>query len=143
MLNKELLEALNEQMNHEYFAAHAYMAMASYCDSQSYEGFANFYIQQAKEERFHGKKIYDYINDRGGHAKFTALPAPKVDFNSILETFKDGLAQEQDVTKRFYNLSEIAHKDKDYATISFLNWFLDEQVAVSYTHLTLPTNREV
>lgn len=56
MLNKELLEALNEQMNHEYFAAHAYMAMASYCDSQSYEGFANFYIQQAKEERFHGKK---------------------------------------------------------------------------------------
>lgn len=74
------------------------------------------------------KKIYDYINDRGGHAKFTALPAPKVDFNSILETFKDGLAQEQDVTKRFYNLSEIAHKDKDYATISFLNWFLDEQV---------------
>ena len=128
MLNKELLEALNEQMNHEYFAAHAYMAMASYCDSQSYEGFANFYIQQAKEERFHGKKIYDYINDRGGHAKFTALPAPKVDFNSILETFKDGLAQEQDVTKRFYNLSEIAHKDKDYATISFLNWFLDEQV---------------
>ena len=128
MLNKELLEALNEQMNHEYFAAHAYMAMASYCDSQSYEGFANFYIQQAKEERYHGKKIYDYINDRGGHAKFTALPAPKVDFSSILETFKDGLAQEQDVTKRFYNLSEIAHKDKDYATISFLNWFLDEQV---------------
>lgn len=128
MLNKELLEALNEQMNHEYFAAHAYMAMASYCDSQSYEGFANFYIQQAKEERFHGKKIYYYINDRGGHAKFTALPAPKVDFSSILETFKDGLAQEQDVTKRFYNLSEIAHKDKDYATISFLNWFLDEQV---------------
>lgn len=56
MLNKELLEALNEQMNHEYFAAHAYMAMASYCDSQSYEGFANFYIQQAKEERYHGKK---------------------------------------------------------------------------------------
>ena len=136
MLSKELLEALNEQMNHEYFAAHAYMAMASYCDSQSYEGFANFYIQQAKEERYHGKKIYDYINDRGGHAKFTALPAPKVDFSSILETFKDGLAQEQDVTKRFYNLSEIAHKDKDYATISFLNWFLDEQVEEESTFET-------
>ena len=62
MLNKELLNALNEQMNHEYYAAHAYMAMAAYCDNKSYEGFANFYIQQAKEERFHGKKIYDYIN---------------------------------------------------------------------------------
>ncbi|EUO26324.1 hypothetical protein P115_02663, partial [Staphylococcus aureus M1057] len=26
MLSKNLLEALNDQMNHEYFAAHAYMA---------------------------------------------------------------------------------------------------------------------
>lgn len=56
MLSKELLEALNEQMNHEYFSAHAYMAMAAYCDKESYEGFANFYIEQAKEERFHAKK---------------------------------------------------------------------------------------
>lgn len=57
MLSKDLLAALNEQMNHEYFAAHAYMAMAAYCDKESYEGFANFYIQQAKEERFHGQKF--------------------------------------------------------------------------------------
>lgn len=56
MLSKELLAALNEQMNQEYFAAHAYMAMAAYCDKKSYDGFANFYIEQAKEERFHGKK---------------------------------------------------------------------------------------
>ncbi|ASE36456.1 H-type ferritin FtnA [Staphylococcus pettenkoferi] len=128
MLDKKLLDALNEQMNHEYYAAHAYMAMAAYCDKESYEGFANFYIQQAKEERFHGKKIYDYINDRGEHAVFSALSAPTAEFKSILETFEDGLAQEQDVTRRFYNLSDIANEAKDYATISFLNWFLDEQV---------------
>ena len=138
MLNKELLDALNEQMNHEFYAAHAYMAMAAYCDNGSYEGFANFYIQQAKEERFHGQKIYDYINDRGEKAVFSAISAPKSDFKNILETFEDGLAQEQDVTRRFYNLSELANKDKDYATISFLNWFLDEQVeeeAMFETHI--------
>ena len=49
------------------------MAMAAYCDKESYEGFANFYIEQAKEERFHGKKIYDYINDRGEHAVLIQL----------------------------------------------------------------------
>ncbi len=88
MLSKDLLEALNDQMNHEYYAAHAYMAMAAYCDDKSYEGFANFYIQQAKEERFHGKKIYDYINDRGERAEFKEIPAPKTDFKSILETLQ-------------------------------------------------------
>lgn len=128
MLDKQLLDALNDQMNHEFFAAHAYMAMAAYCDYKSYDGFANFYIEQAKEERFHGQKIYDYINDRGEKAEFKALDAPKVEFDSILQTFEDGLKQEQEVTRRFYNLSEIANDKKDYATISFLNWFLDEQV---------------
>lgn len=136
MLSKELLAALNEQMNQEYFAAHAYMAMAAYCDKESYDGFANFYIEQAKEERFHGKKIYDYINDRGEHAIFDTINAPKVEFSSILETFKDSLAQERDVTQRFYNLSELARNDKDYATISFLNWFLDEQVEEESTFET-------
>lgn len=138
MLSKNILDALNNQLNHEFYAAHAYMAMAAYCADKSYDGFANFYIQQAKEERFHGKKIYDYINDRGGHALFSSIPAPKTEFSSILETFKDGLAQEQDVTRRFYNLSDLANKDKDYATISFLNWFLDEQVeeeAMFETHI--------
>ena len=55
MLSKDLLEALNDQMNHEYFAPCLY-GNGRYCDDASYEGFANFYIQQAKEERFHGKK---------------------------------------------------------------------------------------
>ena len=98
-----------------------------YCDNGSYEGFANFYIQQAKEERFHGQKfmitLMTVVKKQCSH-----YFRPKSDFKNILETFEDGLAQEQDVTRRFYNLSELANKDKDYATISFLNWFLDEQV---------------
>ncbi len=128
MLSKNILDALNNQLNHEFYAAHAYMAMAAYCADKSYDGFAKFYIQQAKEERFHGMKIYNYINDRGEKAIFTSLEAPKTEFNSLLETFKDGLEQERDVTRRFYNLSEIAKNENDFATISFLNWFLDEQV---------------
>ncbi len=101
MLSKNLLEALNDQMNHEYFAAHAYMAMAAYCDKESYEGFANFFIQQAKEERFHGQKIYNYINDRGAHAEFRAISAPKIDFSSILETFKRQLISRTRSNKTF------------------------------------------
>lgn len=118
MLSKELLAALNEQMNQEYFAAHAYMAMAAYCDKESYDGFANF-IQNKLKRNVSTVKIYDYINDRGEHAIFDTIKAPKVEFSSILETFKDSLAQERDVTQRFYNLSELARNDKDYATISF------------------------
>ena len=53
MLSKKLHDALNEQMNFEFYSAHAYMAMAAYCTAESYDGFANFFLVQAEEERFH------------------------------------------------------------------------------------------
>ena len=45
-------------------------------------------IQQAKEERFHGKKIYDYINDRGEHAEFKSIPLLKLNLNLSLKHLK-------------------------------------------------------
>ncbi|MFB9860005.1 ferritin [Salinicoccus siamensis] len=128
MLSEKLKEKLNDQMNNEFAAAHEYMAMAAYCEHRSYDGFANFYIQQAKEERFHAMKLYNYLNDRSVHATFKEIPAPRVDYDSILDTFKAGLAQEREVTKSFYNISDIATEEKEYATLSFVRWFLDEQV---------------
>ncbi|MEC5424741.1 ferritin [Virgibacillus sp. C22-A2] len=128
MMTNKLKEALVNQMNDEFAAAHEYMAMAAYCEANSYNGFANFYIQQAKEERFHGMKIYNFLNDRGVHAKFKALPAPTNDYDSVLDTFKKGLKQEQGVTKSFYNISDIATEEREHMTLSFVRWFLDEQV---------------
>lgn len=128
MLSDKLKQALIDQMNHEFAAAHEYLAMAAYCESESYDGFANFYKQQAKEERYHGTKIYNYLNDRGVHAKFHAIPEPKNDYNSLLATFRQGLEQEQTVTKNFYEISDIATEDREHMTLSFVRWFLDEQV---------------
>lgn len=128
MLSSRLIEALNKQMNDEFNAAQAYMAMAAYCEYHNYGGFAHFFLQQAEEERFHGMKIYHYLNDRGAHAKFSALSAPNTEFNSILHTFEAALEQEKSVTKSFYELTDIAWEEKEHATISFLKWFLDEQV---------------
>src|SRR5699024_285083 len=117
-LSEKLKEALNNQMNNEFAAAHEYMAMAAYCESRSYDGFANFYIQQAKEERFHGMKLYDYLNDRSVHATFKEIPAPAIDYSSVLVTSKAGLAQEKKVTKSFYNIFDIAIDEKENATLS-------------------------
>ena len=100
MLSKDLLEALNDQMNHEYFAAHAYMAMALIA-MMLHMKVSLTSISNKLKKNVSTVKIYDYINDRGEHAEFKSIPAPKTEFKSILETFKDGLAQEQDVTRRF------------------------------------------
>ena len=77
-MSKELTQALNQQMNFEFYSAHVYLAMAAYCSSESLDGFANFFIVQAEEERFHGMKIYKFLNDRGQRATLEALPEPKM-----------------------------------------------------------------
>lgn len=136
MINTNLADALNKQVNNEFDAAHAYVAMAAYCDYHSYEGFSNFYLEQAKEERFHAMKIYNYLNDRGVQVKLTASSEPQVNFNSVLDTFETALFQEKGVTKNIYDLMDLAWEDKEHATISFLNWFLDEQVEEEATFET-------
>ena len=51
-----------------------------------------------------------------------------MNFASVLDTFESGLQQEKGVTKNFYELTDLAWEEKEHATISFLRWFLDEQV---------------
>lgn len=74
-MNDKLAQELNEQMNFEFYSAHVYLAMATYCSGESLDGFANFFIIQAEEERFHAMKIYNFLNDRGRRATLAATLA--------------------------------------------------------------------
>lgn len=128
LLSEKLLQSLNEQMNFEFFSAHAYMAMAAYCSSEGLDGFANFFLVQAEEERFHAMKFYNFINALGERAIITGFQSPNNEFTSVLDCFEKALAQEKEVTKRIYKLSDIAWDEREHATINFLKWFIDEQV---------------
>ncbi|MCA1031252.1 ferritin [Bacillus timonensis] len=128
MLSDKLLKGLNEQMNYEFYSAHAYMAMAAYCSSESLDGFANFFLVQAEEERFHAMKFYNFINAMGERATIAGFDCPNNDFTSVLDVFEKALGQEKEVTKRIYQLSDVAWDEREHATINFLKWFIDEQV---------------
>jgi len=128
MIKQPLSEALNEQMNFEFYSAHVYLAYAGYCSGESLDGFANFFIVQAEEERFHAMKIYKYLNDRGIRVQLTGMDTPNNEYSSILEVYKHAYQHEQIVTQRIYHLSDLALNDREHATMQFLKWFIDEQV---------------
>ena len=44
------------------------------------------------------------------------------------KVLEQALAQEQGVTKQINDLYELALHEKDFATLQFLTWFLQEQV---------------
>lgn len=128
MISEKLLKGLNSQMNYEFYSAHAYLAMAAYCSAENLDGFANFFLVQAEEERFHAMKFYNFINDMGERVTVEGFPATNNDFESVLDVFEKGLHHEKEVTRRIYELADIALDEREHATMTFLKWFIEEQV---------------
>ncbi len=137
MISDKLFSALNDQVNYEFYSAQIYLAMQAYCASEDLNGFANFFKVQVEEERFHATKLFNYIIDMNGKVIITGFENPDTDFNSMLTVFKDTLNHEQIVTKRIYNLMDIATDEKEHATISFLKWFIDEQIEEEKTDTSI------
>lgn len=127
-LSPELFSALNAQIGMEFQASYSYLSMAAYFEANSWDGFASWMSLQSDEERTHAMKFYTYLLDRGAEISLPAIEAPKSSFASPLEVFETSLAQERNVTASINHLYKLAHQSDDYATVSFLKWFLDEQV---------------
>jgi ferritin len=137
MLSERLLTALNDQVNFEFYSEYSYIAMAAYCEAQDMPGFANFFKVQAQEERFHAMKFYDYIYQMNGNVTLNSLEKPEGEFSDVLDVFRHGFTHEKEVTKRIYNLMDIATDEREHATISLLKWFIDEQVEEENTFNTI------
>ncbi len=128
MISDELLTELNKQVKFEYESAHYYLAIANYFRAEDLEGFAHFFEVQAEEERFHAEKFTHFIDELGAVVKLKGLGDPKNDFDSPQAAFEYALEHEKFITKRINQLMDIAHSDKNYAAVNFLNWFIEEQV---------------
>lgn len=128
MLNETLLNALNNQVNFEFYSSYTYLAMAGYCESIDLPGFANFFRVQAKEELDHAMKFYDYVYQKNGSIELEMIEKPQITYDGLIDVFKKGYDHEQLVTKKIYELADIAYEVREHATISLLKWFIDEQV---------------
>jgi len=128
MLSKKMEAAINDQMNFEVYSGYIYLAMGAYMDSLDLAGFAKWMKIQWEEELFHAKKMYDFVLERGGRPTYAPVPEPPKDWKSVKAAFEHALEHEKIVTGRINDLMTLAIKEKDYATRSFLNWFIDEQV---------------
>ncbi len=128
MIKKSMQDAINEQIVREMYSSNLYLAMSAYFAKINLNGFANWMRIQAEEEMLHALKFFDYVIDRGGEVSIGQIASPKHDWNSPVEAFEDALKHEQLVTEWINGLAELAMQEKDFASSSMLNWFIDEQV---------------
>jgi ferritin len=128
MLTEKMEKMLNEHLNHELYSSYLYLSMAAYCESIDLKGFANWMRIQVQEELTHVVKFYDYILERDGRVLLTAIDGPPTSWDSPVVTFTETLKHEQGVTKRINNIVKASFEENDFATHTFLQWFITEQV---------------
>ena len=128
MIKKSVEDALNHQINRELYSAYLYASMSAYFETQNLKGFALWMQFQAREESMHAQKFYTYLIDRGGRAIMRAIEAPPSEWKSPLNVFEEAYKHEQHVTQLINNLADLAIAEKDHATNSMLQWFINEQV---------------
>lgn len=128
MLSTKMIEALNRQVKEEYYASNLYLSMASWCEVNGLSGCAAFMYEHASEERMHMMKFFKYINMMDGHAIVPDVPMPPSEWLNIQTLFKDAYAHEKKVTNLISILVELSSKEQDFATLNFLQWFVNEQV---------------
>ncbi|MBP3634309.1 MAG: ferritin [Oscillospiraceae bacterium] len=127
-MNNKIAALLNEQINKEFYSAYLYLDMANYYDELDLDGFANYYMIQAQEERDHALLFMKYMQNNGLKVTLEAIGKPDKTYSSPMEPLVAAAEHERYVTSLINNIYHEAHQDKDYRTMKFLDWFVDEQM---------------
>ncbi|MCM1071529.1 MAG: ferritin [[Clostridium] fimetarium] len=127
-MEKTVEKAINEQINAEFWSAYLYLSMSMHFAAEGYNGIANWFAIQFKEEQDHATIFMNYINSRGGKVELAPIAAVDTSWASPQAAFEATLAHERKVTAMINNLYATADKANDIATKNMLSWFVDEQV---------------
>lgn len=126
-INKKVEEVLNKQVNAELWSGYLYLSMAAWSEAKGFKGFGNWLRCQFQEETSHALKIYDYILNRSGEVKLLPIAAVETSWDSLLHMFEEIYKHECKVSESINNCYEAAMAEKDYATTTMLQWFIEEQ----------------
>lgn len=127
MLDRKVVELLNQQVNKEFYSAYLYLDMANYYKGLSLDGFYNWYKIQAQEERDHALLFMEYLQQNGEKVVLEAIDKPDKEFKEFIDPLKEGVAHERYVTGLIHDIYAAAYDVRDFRTMQFLDWFVKEQ----------------
>ena len=127
MLDKKVVQLLNEQITKEFYSAYLYLDFSNYYYDRELNGFGNWYKIQAQEERDHALLFMEYLQLNGERPVLDTINKPAVELTSDGQVLREGLKHEQYVTSLIHDIYEAAYNVRDFRTMQFLDWFVKEQ----------------
>jgi ferritin len=119
---------LNKHIQAEAYSSQIYLAMATWCEDNGYEGGTKRFKKYAEEELIHMKKLYQFLLDRDFLPVTPTIPQPKNDYKDILEVIETAYKHEIDISNSYHTTAALALKENCYTTFAFVQWFILEQI---------------
>ena len=126
-MNERVHELLNDQINKELYSAYLYLDFSNYFKRVGLDGFANWYMIQAQEERDHAMLFYQYLQNENQIVTLKAVDKPNKEINSHMDVLLAGLEHEKYVTSLIHDIYSAAYEVRDFRAMQFLDWFVKEQ----------------
>ncbi len=128
MLDAKVVKLINEQVNKELYSAYLYLDFSIFYEQQGLDGFANWYMVQAQEERDHAMLFLQYLQQNGEKVTLDAVAKPDKEMKTLMDPLQFGLEHEQYVTSLIHDIYAAAYEVKDFRSMQFLDWFVKEQL---------------
>lgn len=128
MISDVMAAKFSDQINHEFYSAHLYLALSTEAEAMNLRGTAAWFSAKYAEEMLHANKMIRYLLDQCAEVRFGSIPAPPAKAGAIVPMFERTLAHERGVTAAINALLDHALSEKDHATGIFLQWFVTEQI---------------
>ena len=128
MMNTKVHDLLNQQINKEFYSAYLYLQFSNYFEDAGLDGFANWYKIQAQEERDHALLFMKYMQNNGWKVTLEAIAKPDKNLDGILAPLEVAAEHERYVTSLINAIYHECYEARDYRTMKFLDWFVDEQM---------------
>ena len=126
-MNEKVRALLNQQINKEFYSAYLYLEFSNYFEDAGLDGFANWYMIQAQEERDHAMLFYTYLQNENQKVTLESIDKPEKTITCHMDVLKAGLEHEEYVTSLINDIYAAAYDVKDFRTMQFLDWFVKEQ----------------
>lgn len=125
-LKEEALALLEQLLELEFDQSYTWTYIAMCMQNYGYFRAANYFSDEAKEERSHASKIIEYLLGRGYEAKLPNIAPPELELEDLKGAIKYSFELESEVTDRY---AKITRKmlDIDLLTYNFLLQFLTFQ----------------
>ncbi len=127
MLDKKVVELLNEQVTKEFYSAYLYLDFSNFYKDAELNGFSNWFKVQAQEERDHAMLFIQYLQLNDEEVVLGTINKPDKELKTFKDPLEASLAHERYVTQSIHNIYDAAYSVKDFRTMQFLDWFVKEQ----------------